>query len=71
MAGLLNKYIITHTNGKPMNLNAQYFVLRLDNYCTDEHHLEACRAAAKVYAAYVEDVPHLRQIGVDLLESMK
>ena len=41
--GLYNKYQISHTDGSPIDPEAVYFVLRLDNDL-------AARKAAKIYA---------------------
>lgn len=45
--GILNKYIVTKTDGSPVDPNARYFVLRID---TDE----AARSAALTYATAIE-----------------
>lgn len=46
MSNLYNKYIVTKTDGSPVDPDAQYFVLRID---TDP----AARHAVLQYAAYI------------------
>jgi hypothetical protein len=48
MSGLFDKYQVTHADGRPVDPNARYFVLRLD---TDQ----PARAAAAIYADAVEE----------------
>ncbi|MFW6272247.1 MAG: hypothetical protein ACOC2U_00490 [bacterium] len=64
--GLYNKYIIKKTNGKPIDPNSDYFVLRLDDGCKDKKHLEASRKALLTYAEEIKD--HLPKLSKDLIE---
>ena len=48
--GILSKYIIQKSNGEPVSPNAEYFVLRLDDSCSDPDHIWACRRAIVLYA---------------------
>lgn len=48
--GLLNKYIISKSDKSPVDERAEYFVLRLDQFQTDENHRTACLNALKTYA---------------------
>jgi len=50
MEGLLNKYIIKKTNGKSIDPDAIYFVLRVDKKQKDKNHLQACIKALYAYA---------------------
>ncbi|MFW6243273.1 MAG: hypothetical protein ACOC2W_03850 [bacterium] len=65
--GLYNKYHLTKTSGKPIDPNAEYFVLRLDNGCKDKRHLDACRKAALTYANEIKD--HLPKLSKELIDS--
>jgi len=58
MAGLYQKYIITKSDGTPVDPNAQYFVLRLD---TDSH----ARQAALAYARSIGTFN--KKLAIDLL----
>ncbi len=70
--GLHRRYNVTKADGTPCGPNAVYFVLRLDGNGDDARHIEACRAAAKAYAAFVRKLPdnwaYLREVGHDLNE---
>lgn len=52
--GLYNRYHIQHSNGKPIDPRAEYFVLRLDGYAELEHRV-ASIAAVMVYAQAIQD----------------
>lgn len=47
--GLYNKYVISRTDGTPIDANDEYFVLKLRG-AGDVEHLEASRAAILAYA---------------------
>lgn len=47
-AGLYGKYIIEKADGSPMNPEAEYLVLRLDND-------ETCRRAALAWSGFIQD----------------
>ena len=55
-AGFKTKYIVTHADGTPTDVDAEYFVLRLDyhNNC-DVAHVEACRQAILNYADHIRN----------------
>lgn len=52
--GLHTKYIITKADCTPTDPRAEYFVLRLDTYCEDPCHADACRKAVLTYANEIE-----------------
>jgi hypothetical protein len=62
--GLYGRYIVRKADGSPTDPRAEYFVLRLDEHGSDPIHIEACRAAAMVYADLIE--PYLPQLAADL-----
>jgi hypothetical protein len=66
--GLHQRYIVSKANGKAVDPNAIYFVLRLDSGGGDQMHINACRHAALQYAEYVMlgNSPHLAQLGWEL-----
>jgi hypothetical protein len=66
--GLHRRYQVTKLNGEHTDPMATYFVLRLDNMGRDGLHVQACRAAARAYADYVQSgaAPHLAKVGADL-----
>ena len=64
--GLHRKYIISKMNGDPVDENAEYFVLRLDENGGDSKHIEACRKAIITYAESIQD--HLPELSKDLIE---
>lgn len=76
-SGLYQRYVITKANGEPVDPEAIYFVLRIDSHGDDWAHIEACRAAARAYAAHTSALgsPQLAAVGkeldalVDLLEA--
>ena len=49
MKGLYNKYIVTKTNGKPLDPNFYAVVLRIDG----GQYLSACRAGVAAFAEAV------------------
>ncbi len=67
--GLLNKYIISKTDGSTIDKDAEYFILRLD--LQDMHskentfHRIACRKAILTYAEEIKDV--LPELAKDLI----
>lgn len=71
-AGLYQRYNVTKKNGEPTDPRATYFVLRLDKAGRDPVHTKACRAAAHVYAAFVQSSScgssHLAQVGRELAD---
>lgn len=63
--GLHMRYIVSKTNGQPIDDNAEYFVLRLDKGGSDPKHIEACRKAVLAYAEEIRD--HLPELSDDLI----
>ena len=61
--GLIGKFIVMHSDGHPVDPEAEYFVLRLDEHPdTDDAHFKACRRAIQVYANEIkEEYPKLAQ----------
>ncbi len=60
--GAYPRYCVTKLSGKPVDPEAHYFVLRLDNGGSDPKHIAACRVAILAYAnAIHEHIPHLAQ----------
>lgn len=53
--GLYQKYIVTKTNGKPLDPEAEFIVLRIDG----GQYVDACRVGA---AAFAEAVRPLNEI---------
>ena len=66
-SGLHQKYIILHYDGSPIDPEAIYFTLRLDEGCKDKDHVRASREAALAYAEMVVGTP-MEQVGRDLVE---
>ena len=64
--GLHLRYIVSKTDGQPVDEEAEYFVLRLDKNGNDPKHIEACRKAIITYAVTIE--PHLPELAKDLIE---
>jgi hypothetical protein len=62
--GLHQRYIIRRANGKPIDPNAIYFVLRLDDGGKDPAHIKASRKAARAYAKVIEH--HLPDLASEL-----
>lgn len=63
--GLYQKYIISKANGNPVDENAEYFILRLDEGGNDKKHIEACRKAVLTYANEIKE--HLPKLSEDLI----
>jgi hypothetical protein len=51
---------------KPVDKDAEYFVLRLDDKGSDPKHIAACRKAVLTYAEEIKD--HLPELSKDLKE---
>ena len=51
MSGLKHKYNLTKADGRPVDPEGVYFVLKLNS--KDKEHAKASREAALTYAAYV------------------
>lgn len=68
--GLHTRYYILKidSNGelKMPEDDAEYFVLRLDNGCSDLKHLEACRYAILSYAFLIKD--YLLKLSEDIIK---
>lgn len=61
--GLYGKYIITRADGKPIDPENEYFVLKIEGK-GDKEHIEACRRAILVYADEIEE--HLPELANDI-----
>ncbi len=69
-SGLHQRYVISKANGEPVDPNAIYFVLRIDEHGDDPSHLNASREAARAYAeAILRDLEagHLEDLATDLI----
>lgn len=55
-----------HPKLKPVDKNAEYFILRLDEHGDDPIHIEACRKAVLTYAREIKG--HIPQLAKDLIE---
>lgn len=64
--GLHQRYIISKANGEPVDERAEYFVLRLDSFGDDPHHIEACKKAIITYAYEIEKF--LPKLAEDILD---
>jgi hypothetical protein len=64
--GLYSKYFMEKSNGDPMDPNAEYFPLRVDDGASDSEDLKACRAAIHKYAEVIENTKP--QLAADLRE---
>ena len=62
--GLYNRYIVSKANGKPIDPEAKYFVMRYDADGKDAIHTRACRKAIMVYAMAIS--AHLPELSIDL-----
>jgi hypothetical protein len=62
--GLHKKYIVQKANGDPVDDNAEYFVLRLDECGKDPQHTAACRKAVAAYAESISN--HLPNLAGDI-----
>jgi hypothetical protein len=63
--GLIRKYIVSKSDGTPVDAGAEYFCLRLDDGGKDPKHVAACRAAVVAYAKAIAD--HLPELSKELL----
>jgi hypothetical protein len=63
--GLHQRYVVSKTNGKPIDKDAEYFVLRVDKNGKDPKHIEACRKAVIKYAE--EIASHLPELSKELI----
>lgn len=66
--GLIDKYVISKKNGKPLDPTAKYFVLRLDDG-GEPNHVSACRKAVLAYANEIKDF--LPKLSNDLIKKYK
>lgn len=64
--GLHQRYNLNKCNGKPIDQDAEYFVLRVDWNGKDPKHIKACRKAILTYAENIKD--HLPELAEDLIE---
>lgn len=64
--GLHQKYIVSKADGTPIDKDAIYFVLRVDDGAKDQGHLEACREALFTYASHM--LRHNIVLANDLLD---
>ena len=64
--GLYKKYNIYKNDGRPVDRDAEYFVLRLDSLGNDPIHVEASRKAVLVYADEIKD--YLPELSNELKE---
>jgi hypothetical protein len=64
--GLHQRYIVSKTDGEPIDERAEYFILRVDLNGSDPKHIAACRKAVLCYADEIKD--HLPQLSKDLIE---
>lgn len=64
--GLYGKYMISKTNGEPIDERSEYFVLRLDYNGKDKKHIESCRKSILLYAEEIKD--HLPQLSKDIIK---
>lgn len=63
-----NKYIIQHADGRPVDPDAVYYVLRIDNY-KDKPWRQACRAALAGFAGFIHQTHKEQAVAaIDLLE---
>ena len=62
--GLHLRFRVERTDGKPIDPNAEYFVLRLDDSGSNTAHIAACRKAILTYAKEIE--PQIPQLAADL-----
>jgi hypothetical protein len=64
--GFHGRYKISKANGDPVDANAEYLVLRLDDGGSDQQHIKACRIAAIAYANAIEH--YMPELAEDLRE---
>lgn len=62
----MKKYKIYKTNGKSVDPDALYFILRLDDECKDKIHLEACKKTALTYVEEIKD--HMPKLAKQMIE---
>ena len=62
--GLIGKYYLEKANGKPIDPEAKYFILRYDDKGNDPIHISACQKALAVYANEIRN--HLPVLANDL-----
>lgn len=67
--GLHLKYYISKVDGTPIDPEAEYFILRLDENATDLRHVNACRQAICTYAKAMQEF--LPELANDLLTRYK
>ncbi len=63
--GLHQRYNVSKTNGEPVDANAEYFVLRLDDEGDDNKHIKACRIGVLAYANAIKE--HLPKLSEDII----
>ncbi len=66
--GIYGKYIIARSDGKRIDSEDEYFVLKLKGE-GDQKHIEACRVAVLAYASEIKN--HLPDLSKDLTEKWK
>lgn len=66
LRGQTHPYVVRHRDGSPVDPNAEYFVLRLDEGGKDPEHVRACRIAIQAYAMNVSH--HLPVLANELLQ---
>lgn len=64
--GLCQNYIVHKADGSPVDPEAEFFVLRLDNKQKDRIHAQACREAILAYAFAIKF--HLPKLYDDLIK---
>lgn len=64
--GLHQRYHVSKVTGEPVDENAEYFVLRLDENGDDPVHIESCRKAILVYAENIKD--HIPELSKNLID---
>lgn len=72
--GLHQKYVVKKADGSPVDPNAMYFVLRLDNGSSDPDHVDACQQAASAYARAIQrnsSAKHLHQTAAEILDLIR
>lgn len=67
------RYNVSKANGTPVDLNAIYFVLRIDECGGDIFHVIACREALRTYISVLRsnNIKHLRKLTDDLYEYLE
>lgn len=63
--GLHHKYIISRTDGTPINPDNEYFLLKVKGE-GDPKHIEACQIALLAYAGAIQE--HLPKLADDIFE---